>query len=181
MKQGKGFIYRLLAILILVGTALHFVATQSWQIGEGYTISFSSNDASGVFNDLKGSIFFDEQNLSACRFDVTIVAGSINTGNGLQNRTAKSNEWFDVLKYPVIRYVSQNITRSGRAYQVNGTLDMHGVKKTVIIPFSFQRGSKGAVFAGTFTINRSDFGIGKPGGDVAALIKVDVRVPVVTK
>jgi polyisoprenoid-binding protein YceI len=59
----------------------------------------------------------------------------------------KSNEWLDVLEYPVIRFVSQNITRSGRAYQVNGTLDMYGVKRIVIIPFSFQRISKGAVFA----------------------------------
>ncbi|HEV3250914.1 MAG TPA: YceI family protein, partial [Puia sp.] len=66
-------------------------------------------------------------------------------------------------------------------YQVNGTLGLHGVKRTIIIPFLFQRISKGGVFAGTFTINRSDFGIGKPGGDVAELIKVEVGVPVVTK
>jgi polyisoprenoid-binding protein YceI len=109
---------------------------------------------------------------------VTIDAASINTGNGLQNKHAKSDEWFDVAKYPQIRYTSSKIVKAGSGYQVTGDLEIHGVKKPVTIPFTFQKTAKGATFTGSFTVNRSDFHVGKPGGDVAEQIKIDVSVPV---
>jgi polyisoprenoid-binding protein YceI len=55
---------------------------------------------------------------------------------------------------------------------------MHGVKKATIIPFIFKRTAQGGVFTGSFTINRSDFGIGKPGGEVPEPVKLDISVPV---
>jgi len=48
----------------------------------------------------------------------------------------------------------------------------------VAIPFTFQKTAKGAVFAGSFTVNRSDFKIGKPGGEVPEAVKIDISVPV---
>ena len=173
----KKYIYPALAALILAGSAFTFVAT-SWRIADGYSIGFSSNDAGGVFKTVKGTIVFDDQNPAASKFDVTIDAASINTGNGLQNKHAKSDEWFDVAKYPQIRYTSTRIIKAGSGYQVTGDLEIHGVKKPATIPFSFQKTAKGAVFTGSFTINRSDFHVGKPGGDVAEQIKIDISVPV---
>jgi polyisoprenoid-binding protein YceI len=173
----KNLFYPVLAALILLGSAFTFVAT-NWQIADGYTISFSSNDAGGVFKTFKGTILFDEQNPAASKFDVTVDAASINTGNGLQNKHAKSDEWFDVVKYPQIRYSSQKIVKAGNGYQVTGDLEVHGVKKPVTIPFTFSKTAKGAQFTGSFTVNRSDFHVGKPGGEVAEEIKIDISVPV---
>ncbi|MBN8851951.1 MAG: polyisoprenoid-binding protein [Sphingobacteriales bacterium 50-39] len=173
----KKYFYPAIAALMLLGSAFTFVAT-SWQIADGYSIGFSSNDVGGVFKTFKGAIIFDEQNPAASKFDVTIDAASINTGNGLQNKHAKSDEWFDVAKYPVIHYASNKIVKAGSGYQVTGDLEIHGVKKPVTIPFTFQKSAKGAVFTGNFAVNRSDFHIGKPGGDVAEQIKIDISVPV---
>ncbi len=181
MKTGKRFIDRFLWLLMLTISPSCFVMSQNWQIGDGYSVSFSGSEISGIFKGLKGNIFFNEQDITTSRFDITIDVGSINTGNGLQNRHAKSEEWLDASKYPVIRYVSQKIAKTGNTYQATGYLDVHGIKKMVIIPFAFRRKDKGAVFSGTFTLNRSDFNIGKPGGDVAELIKIDLTVPVVPK
>lgn len=177
----KKLMYPIAALLILTGSAFTFITAQNWQIAEGYSITFSSNDASGIFKGFKGDISFDEQNPATSKFDITIDAASINTGNGLQNKHAKSDEWFDVTKYPTIRYTSQKFVKAGNAYQVTGDLEVHGVKKSVTIPFSFQKTAKGGVFAGTFTVNRNDFKLGKPGGDVAESIKIDVSVPVTKK
>ena len=170
--------YPIAAALILAGSAFTFVTATNWQIAEGYSIGFSSNDAGGVFKVFKGSIAFDEQNPAASKFDVTIDAASINTGNGLQNKHAKSDEWFDVAKYPQIHFTSQKIVKAGSGYQVTGILELHGVKKPETIPFTFQKTAKGGQFTGSFNINRSDFNVGKPGGDVAEQIKVDISVPV---
>jgi polyisoprenoid-binding protein YceI len=176
--MSKRLFYPAAAMLLLAGSAFTLIATQSWQIADGYSIAFSSNDASGIFKDFKGTVLFDEQNPAASKFDVTIGTASINTGNGLQNKHAKSDEWFDVAKYPQIHYSSQKIVKAGNGYQVTGDLEMHGVKKSITIPFTFQKTAKGALFAGSFTVNRNDFKVGKPGEEVGEQIKIDLSVPV---
>jgi len=173
----KQYIYPAVAVLILLGSAFTFVAT-NWQIADGYNIEFSSNDASGVFKTFKGAIVFDEQNPAAGKFDVSIDAASINTGNGLQNKHAKSDEWFDVAKYPQIRFTSRSFAKAGSGYQVTGDLQVHGVTRSTNIPFTFQKTAAGGVFTGSFTVNRNDFNLGKPGGDVGEQIKIDISVPV---
>lgn len=172
------FFYPIAAALILAGSAFTFLTTPGWQIVEGYSISFSSDDAGGVFKDFKGSILFDEQYPAAGKFDVIVDVASINTGNGLQNKHAKSDEWFDVAKYPQIHFVSKSIARTTSGYQVTGDLEVHGIKKTISFPFTFKKTAQNGTFAGGFTVNRNDYNLGKPGGDVGEQIKVDISVPV---
>jgi len=47
------YLYPAIAALILLGSAFTFIAT-NWQIADGYTIEFSSNDASGSSKHLRG-------------------------------------------------------------------------------------------------------------------------------
>jgi len=170
--------YPIAAVLILAGSAFTFLAAPGWQIAEGYSIGFSSDDAGGIFKDFKGSLSFDEQNPGASKFDVVIDVASINTGNGLQNKHAKSDEWFDAAKYPQIHFVSRTIAKAGNGFQVTGDLTVHGVTKPETIPFTFKKTAQGGLFAGSFTVNRNDFKIGKPGGEVGEQIKLDISVPV---
>jgi polyisoprenoid-binding protein YceI len=170
-------IYPAIAVLILLGSAFTFVAT-SYKIADGYNIEFSSSDAGGIFKTFKGAIIFDEQNPAASKFDVSIDVASINTGNGLQNKHAKSDEWFDAARYPQIRFTSRTFARTGTGYQVTGDLQVHGVTKSATIPFTFRETAAGGIFTGSFTVNRNDFNLGKPGGDVGEQIKIDIKVPV---
>jgi polyisoprenoid-binding protein YceI len=169
-----------MATLLLLAAVFAFVPPANWQVSDKYNIRFTGGgEVGGIFKIFKGSIVFDENNLAAANFNLTIDVASINTGNGLMNTHAKSAEWFDAGKYPVIRFTSKKIVKSGPGYQVTGDMEMHGVKKELTLPFSFQNKGAAATFNGTFTINRSDFHIGKPGGDVDENIKLDVMVPVV--
>jgi len=168
---------KFIAMVLLAGSAYAFFA-QNWQIAEGYNIGFSSDDAAGVFKGFKGTIAFDEQNPAASKFEVTIDAATINTGNGLQNKHAKSDEWFDVAKYPQISFKSKSITKAGSGYQVTGDLNLHVVTKSISFPFTFAKTPTGGLFKGAFTVNRNDYKLGKPGGDVGESIKVDLSVPV---
>lgn len=170
--------YIFIAAVLLTGSAFTFIAAQNWQIAEGYNIAFSNDEASGIFKDFKGAIAFDENNPATAKFDVTIDVNSINTGNGLQNKHAKSDEWFDAAKYPTIHFVSTKVVKAGAAYQVTGNLQIHGVTKPVTIPFTFKRSGAAGTFAGSFSLNRSDYGIGKPGGEVPEAVKLDISVPV---
>jgi polyisoprenoid-binding protein YceI len=171
-----------MATLLSLAAVFAFAPASNWQIADKYNIRFTGGgEVGGIFKTFKGAIAFDESNLTTSSFDLTIDVASINTGNGLMNTHAKSVEWFDAAKYPIIRFTSKKIVKSGAAYQVTGDMEMHGVKKEMTLPFSFQNKGATATFNGTFTINRSDFHIGKPGGDVDENIKLEVMVPVVKK
>lgn len=174
-------IFFLMATLLLSAAVFAFTVIQNWQITDKYSITFSSDDVGGIFKTFTGTVVFDEKNLAASKFDVSIDAASINTGNGLQNKHAKSDEWFDVAKYPVIKFVSTKIVQAGAGYQAVGDLQLHGKTKQITIPFTIAKAGNQLTFNGSFNVNRNDFGIGKPGGDVADVIKVDVKVPVVKK
>ena len=180
MKIGKLFCS--LAALLSLAAVLAFAPPADWKISDKYNIRFTGGgEVGGIFKTFKGSIAFDENNLAASNFDVTIEVASINTGNGLMNNHAKSAEWFDAAKYPVIKFTSKKIVKSAANYLVTGDLEIHGIKKEVSLPFSFQSKGSTATFNGSFHINRNDYHVGKPGGDVDENIKLDIMVPVVKK
>lgn len=173
--RNKAILAALLFMMALPAMAAN------WQSTGKYSIRFSSNDASGIFKTFAGTLAFDEQNLAASKFTATVEVASINTGNGLQNKHAKGAEWFDATTYPQIRFTSDKIVKAGNGYQATGTLEMHGVKKQVTIPFTFQKKGNAGTFAGSFSVNRNDYRIGKPGDKVGEMIKIDISVPVVQK
>lgn len=169
------------ATLLVLTAVFAFSIAKSWEIKKDYSIKFSGEDASGIFKTFTGSIVFDEQNLAASKFSVNIDVASINTGNGMQNKHAKGADWFDAAKYPQIVFNSSKITKTGNGWQTTGTLEMHGVKKEITIPFAFVPKGNEAVFSGTFSVNRSDYGIGKPATGAAGIVKIEVYVPVTKK
>ena len=171
-------LYPIAAALILTGSAFTFITAQNWQIADGYNIAFSIDDAAGIFKGFKGAISFDENNPATAKFDVAVDVATVNTGNALQNKHIKSDEWLDATKFPTIHFVSTKVVKTGATYQVTGNLTVHGVTKPVTIPFTFKHNGATGTFAGSFTITRSAYQIGKPGGDVSDQIKLDISVPV---
>src|ERR1700748_2961997 len=142
-----------LAGAILISGAYAFVMARNWQIADGYSVAFSCNEAAGIFRDVKGDIAFDETQTAVSRCAITIGVNSINTGNGLQNKHAKSDEWFNADKFPTIRYTSAKVTKTAAGYSSAGELEMHGVKKPLVIPFNFQKTSTGGLFTSTFMVS----------------------------
>jgi polyisoprenoid-binding protein YceI len=176
----KKIILSMATLLVLAVSAVAVPA--SWQIAGKYTIRFTGGgEVGGIFKTLKGDVVFDEQNPATSHFALGIDVASINTGNGLMNTHAKSADWFDAAKYPIIKFTSKKIEKAGAAYKVTGDLEIHGVKKEVTLPFTFNSKGSAATFTAKFTINRNDFHIGKAGGEVDENIKLDIMVPVVKK
>jgi len=171
----KKFIYPAMAALLIVGSAFTFIKSQDWKISDDYSIKFTSEDPSGIFQGLKGTISFDDKDLAASKFDVTIDVSTINTGNGMKNTHAKSEKWLDATKYPTIHFVSSGVAVTASGYEAKGILEFHGVKKDFTMPFTFQNN----VFKSSFDINRLDFNVNtaEPAHG-ASVLKVDISVPV---
>lgn len=171
----KKFFYPVAAILLIASSAFTIVSLQEWKIAPGYSIKFDGGDPSGQFSDLKGTLIFDPADLAHAKFDVTVDASTINTGNGMMNTHAKGADWFDVQRYPFIRFTSESFEKTAAGYSVKGTLDMHGVQKPVVIPFTFTNN----IFTGEFTVNRLDYNINTAQPKRGATeLKITATVPV---
>ena len=174
MTQVK-FLGMVAAIVFL--SAFTVNNSMSWQIADGYSIKFAGTDAEGIFKTMSGDIHFDENNLDASKFSTSIDVASINTGNGMKNKHAKSKKWFDAENYPAITFNSSKFSKTDAGYEVTGTLEIHGTQKEISIPFTFTDNT----FQGEFSVNRLDFGVGTMKGmskKVSNEIKLEISVPV---
>lgn len=169
------------AIFFLLFAAFSSLA-QQYKLADGHKISFTNPDVSGTFDELTtAGLTFDQTKLSSSKLSFKIEVGSINTGNGLMNKHAKGEEWFNADKYPYIEFTSSKIEKTSEGYKAIGKLQMHGVSNEVTIPFSFtEKGNKGT-FIAKFNVDRSDFQIGKKNGGVAETIKITATIPVIKK
>jgi polyisoprenoid-binding protein YceI len=166
------------ALTLLTITAVFaFTTLQNWKIKETHQISFSSNDINGVFKTFTGTIAFDPADLAKSKFDLTVDVASINTGNGLMNKHAKGDDWFNAEKYPSIKFTSSKIEKSGTDFKAIGSLEIHGIKKDITVPFSFKKN----IFKANFSVNRTDFKVGKADNDVSTVLKIDATIPVAKK
>lgn len=125
--------------------------------------NFGFNNVTGSFKGIQGTIKFIPENLGASTFEVTVDAKTVNTGINLRDNHLRKEEYFDVKKYPAIRFVSVRITPSSKT----GTLFMFGrltiknVTREVSFPFTALPQDGGYLFSGEVKINRIDFGVGE--------------------
>ena len=174
----KNWIYPAAAAIIVAASAFTLVEQRSWTIEDGYEIKFTSDDPTGVFTAMAGDIVFDENDLENSYFKVKVDVSSINTGNGMQNKHAVSENWFDAEKYPHIGFASRDIEKTDKGFVAHGTLSIHGVEKEMDLPFKFVGASGKGVFKSKFQVNRTDFNLGDPGNKASHVLQMEVTVPV---
>lgn len=173
--------YPLFAGVLLMSSAYVSITSQEWKIKDDFSIKFTSKDPSGIFKDFKGTINFDENDLAASKFDLSIDVSSISTGNGMMNKKAQIEEWFDATKYPQIKFVSTKIEKSANSYSVVGSLKIKGIAKDIKIPLNYSKTIDGAKFSGVFNVKRSDYKVGHKGDIVPDVMKIEFSVPVSKK
>ncbi len=120
----------------------------------------------GRFDDFAGTIDVNGQKPEASKVELTIRTASVTTEVEARDKDLRSPNFFDVEKYPEIRFVSTKIAPAGPdAYTVTGNLTLHGVTKEVTLPVSFLGVTKSpwgdtrAGFELTTTLNRKDYGM----------------------
>lgn len=135
------------------GSKIHFVI-KNFGINTG-----------GDFSGLKGIIHFSPDQISACKFDVTVAVATIDTDNKMRDKNLVSDEYFDAEKFPVIHVVSTKIEKTNKTadgfYFFNGTLTIKGVTKNISFPFQAKQNGNGLLFTGEFAIDRTAFGLGQ--------------------
>jgi polyisoprenoid-binding protein YceI len=163
MRHFIGFLLTQLATVTCIAQS---AGHQYLPADQGSTISFKIKNlgfnSEGSFSGLQGTIVFDPQNPAADSFDVSISAASVNTDNNMRDEHLRKDSYFDVEKYPRIRFVSTAVTavdKNGH-YQVKGRLTIKSTTKEITFPFFATPAGDDYIFKGSFTINRRDFDVG---------------------
>jgi len=177
----KNIFYPLLAATVLLTSAMYVSPLQDFKIADGYSIAFKSKDPSGVFKTMKGTIKFDEADLANSKFDLQFVVSSISTGNGMMNKKAQIEEWFNAAKYPEIKFTSTKVVKSGSDYSVSGKLTIKGITKEKNIPLKATKAGSGYTFSGSFGVNRMDFKVGHKSDAVPEVMNISYSIPVLKK
>ena len=159
-------------ILLLTG----LISAQDTTSVDTYKIAFFSKDASGVFKEMEGEIVTNGDN-TPTSFDLSIQTASINTGNGVQNKHAKSSEWFHSEKHPKITFKSKKIVINDAGIFAQGDLSLHGVSKSITIPLTVSTNESKHVYKTKFTVDRADYKLG-PKSKVSPSIKIIAAVTI---
>jgi polyisoprenoid-binding protein YceI len=136
-------------------TTLSFTATK-WMVFK----------EEGLFPDFSGTMTYSSQDPTKCKIDVNVEAASLDTRAPGRDKVLRSDDFFDVEKYPTLSFRSTKVSSTGKdAYDVEGDLTIHGVTKRITIPVKTigVRVMPGigdfAGFETTFNIDRRDFGV----------------------
>lgn len=149
----------------------------------GFTIThLGIADVSGTFNDFDVAVTSSKSDFSDATFELTANVGSIDTRVEARNNHLKSADFFDVEKYPTMKFKSTSIVKSGEnKYKLSGNLTIRDITKLVAMDLVYrgtienpQSKAATAGFQLTGTIKRSDFNVGS--GFPAPMLSDEVRI-----
>jgi len=121
----------------------------------------------GRFDLFEGTYNFDSENIGDSSVEATIVASSINTNEKDRDDHLKSEDFFNVEKYPNISFKSKEIKKvDDTNFQIIGDLTMHGVTKEVTLDAVYEGhlakdnwGKERTAFIANGKVSRKDFGM----------------------
>jgi len=149
------------------------MATSTWNIDAAHSgIHFTIrhmvvSKVRGQFAKYSGTLKVYDNDLTGSQVDVTIDVSSIGTGVADRDAHLRSPDFFDVEKFPEIRFHSTRIERAGDdRYRVVGELTIRDVTREVTLDTEYGGrakdpwGNERSGFLAKTAIDRKDFGLG---------------------
>lgn len=175
------FRFLLPALLLVLPLAAQ---TKAFRLDENHTVfGFKAGtllfDVPGRFMKFSADIQGDPATLEGSKVRIDIDAKSLNTAIKSRDEHLRSDDFFDVAKFPKITFTSTDVRKEGDHVRVQGTLKMHGVSKDLVMSFEPAEGMNGAgvhtwSYRATLPLDRLDFGVGAE--NVAAKISLKRQV-----
>ena len=132
----------------------------------------------GKFSEFDAQkIDFDPQNKKLKSIEATINTASIDTGIKKRDDHLRTSEYFDVEKFPQIKFVSKKI----KGDSIIGDLTIKGVTKEVKLDYDFggiinNDGKMKVGFSLDGKISRSDFDIGEDSAMLGDDVKFEIEI-----
>ena len=146
------------------------VTPGTWNLDASHTeVGFTVRHAGiskvrGTFQAVSGTLTVAED-FARSSADITVDMQSIDTKDANRDGHLKGEEFFDIAKFPTIKFVSTSMVKDGDGYKLTGNLTMKDVTKPVTLEAEYGGsavdfyGNHKAGFEVTGKINRKEFGL----------------------
>lgn len=118
------------------------------------------------FPAMRGSIRISPDRLDAIDLDVELDARAMTAGSRTDTDYLKGKAFFDVARYPTVRFSGQRMTMTGaNTARIEGQITARGITRPAVLAVSFAQppakatGREPIALSATTTINRRDFGM----------------------
>lgn len=183
----KTFLFLSIAFLSLQATAQN----TTWKVDPAHSsVNFTIkhmgiNLIPGYFEKFDGVLRSDQKDFSDAKVDFTVQTTSINTHVEMRDNHLRTADFFEVEKFPEMRFTSTKMVKAGKDYKLHGNLTIKDVTKPVVFDVMYggsakdQKGGEKVGFMATTTINRLDYHINyDPSGQGVAK---DVEIKILTE
>jgi polyisoprenoid-binding protein YceI len=184
---------RVLAALIVAGTFIcghgsGYAQTSTWKIDPAHSsVNFEISHLAvshvhGSLTNVSGVVELNDKDLTKSSVKATIDTTTVSTGVVMRDNTLKSDNFFNVQKYPKIMFKSSSLRRDNGTVQLLGDLTLNGVTRSVTLdlegpsPPQTIGGKTISGFSATCLIRRSDFSFGA--SKVNAVVGDDVKLTI---
>lgn len=118
-------------------------------------------NVAGTYGGFNADINFKPSSLAASSIEASVASNTVNTDNESRDSHLKSEDYFDVARYPKITLKSVSFKhKSGNNFTGNFNVTIKDKTKLIEIPFTYIETGNSALFKGDFQVLRTDFGIG---------------------
>lgn len=159
----------LVPVLYLVGSA----SAQEWRIDSSHSAAqfavrhMMVSTVRGQFGNVTGTAVYDPADIAKASITAEVDVATIDTRNAKRDAHLKSADFFEVEKFPKIRFVSKSVEPAGQGrLKLIGDLTIRDVTKQVAFdvegvgaPVKDGRGGERAGGTASAKISRQEFGI----------------------
>lgn len=159
-----------IASLLLVGSSI--IAQNNWSIDAAHSkVQFNVthlmiSEVTGKFKLFDGKITSAKEDFTDAQIEFSVDVNSINTDDEKRDGHLKSDDFFNVEKFPKMLFKSTSFKKvDGKKYKLTGTLTICDVTKTVTFDVVYNGtvkdpwGNTKAGFKLLGNINRIDYGL----------------------
>lgn len=178
-------------ILLLAGAALfslQTIAQTTWKVDPAHSsVNFTIkhmgiNLVPGYFEKFDGSMRSDAKDFKDAKVEFTVQTASINTHVDMRDNHLRSADFFEVEKFPEMKFTSTKMVKSGKDYKLHGNLTIKDVTKPVVFDVLYggmakdQKGGEKVGFMATATINRLDYNINYDPSGQGVAKNVEIKI-----
>ena len=121
----------------------------------------------GQFGGVKGTVVYDPKDPAASTVDASIDVTTVNTGQTKRDSDLKSAEFFDMKRYPEMKFKSKTVEAAGPGkLKVTGDLTINATTRPVVLdvdgptpPIRDPQGREKVGINATTKVSRKEFGI----------------------
>ncbi|HEY6386699.1 MAG TPA: YceI family protein [Candidatus Acidoferrum sp.] len=171
-----GHVFSRIAVTAGLALALSLpaaAATTTWQIDPAHSAAQFSvkhmaiSTVRGAFTSLKGSVQFDDKDITKSSVEVTIEVNSVDTRQPDRDKDLRSDHFFDADHFPTITFKSKKVEQvSPGKLKITGDLTIRGTTKEVVLdvdgptaPIKDPWGNQRMAINAATKINRQEYGV----------------------